>query len=790
MSSCAIRLSSSNPPENNDQGLPSSSSSAQHDDTICAILQKVQVSSRNDDASDNNACSSSLPLEWIEGATKALQQTLPKINDEEESAAQEEKHSAIDHGSRSPTTSTTGSSTEKQDAAFLQALNEWMTAMMRLSQQSLMDHSTGTRQRKKGQVRQALQHHAQQLCLYDHANDDQTSSTPPIRSVAMGGVLLALALQAPLHPDAREACRAVASAFGGAVQQQRQLSKHSTRGNNHQNNSSTPPQNDFSSSTTPLDSNDDTTRIGASILQELLLCEQPLDLHIVSLLGEAFQWPVDPQVACHAIEMEQKHQTMREEQQQQQSTTASMDSVSFRKQSLAAILRFATYSQPWAYLPAASLIQPAAEWDLWHAAVKVCQSVISHTQQEEQVIQGEISQSVTPSHKDNPKSSPVAQSTDNNSHRGTDCVSALIRCAVEGKRYRQADDYATQFYDYLAHPTLLVQSRLLHAYSTIIKLISKRQYQIIERQVLGVDQAVDRVLQDASDRSESANQLVIHGIGDDEEGDTMELHQIKDEIRIFVLDHLVMANQVEAAQRLAQLWNRNVQYSPEALAKAAEERKRTYLQWEDVLADHPVPELIDTPQTLLQAFERIRTQRHSTTEKADKGEIWGLDCEWDGEGGSGVALLQLATVQGGAVLIDVPVLNDSPQGRQALQTTVGDLLSSRQDTVVGFHCQQDLSRLRQSCTVLSTPRQEEPWISDTSAVVDLKQILMSNAAPGEAMGLSKVCEQFMGKKLDKSEQCSAWSTRPLSVEQRIYGALDAYICAAVFEKVSLSKPSD
>ena len=326
--------------------------------------------------------------------------------------------------------------------------------MMRLSQQSLMDHSTGTRKRKKGQVRQALQYHARQLCLYDHANDDQTSSTPPIRSAAMGGVLLALALQAPLHPDAREACRAVASAFGGAVQQQRQLSKHSTRGNNHQNNSSTPPQND-SSSPTPLDSNDDTTRIGASMLQELLLCEQPLDLHIVSLLGEAFQWPVDPQVACHAIEMEQKHQTMREEQQQQQSTTASMDSVSFRKQSLAAILRFATYSQPWAYLPAASLIQPAAEWDLWHAAVKVCQSVISHTQQEEQVIQGEISQSVTPSHKDNPKSSPVAQSTDNNSHRGTDCVSALIRCAVEGKRYRQADDYATQFYDYLAHPILL-----------------------------------------------------------------------------------------------------------------------------------------------------------------------------------------------------------------------------------------------------------------------------------------------------------------------------------------------
>jgi ribonuclease D len=36
------------------------------------------------------------------------------------------------------------------------------------------------------------------------------------------------------------------------------------------------------------------------------------------------------------------------------------------------------------------------------------------------------------------------------------------------------------------------------------------------------------------------------------------------------------------------------------------------------------------------------------------------------------------------------------------------------------------------------------------------------------------------KPLDKSEQCSEWNQRPLSDKQRIYAALDAYVCAWIY----------
>jgi ribonuclease D len=51
------------------------------------------------------------------------------------------------------------------------------------------------------------------------------------------------------------------------------------------------------------------------------------------------------------------------------------------------------------------------------------------------------------------------------------------------------------------------------------------------------------------------------------------------------------------------------------------------------------------------------------------------------------------------------------------------------------------------------------------------------------LGLSRVCQQYFGKPLDKAEQCSRWRVRPLSLEQRTYAALDAYTCALLYEKI-------
>jgi len=49
-------------------------------------------------------------------------------------------------------------------------------------------------------------------------------------------------------------------------------------------------------------------------------------------------------------------------------------------------------------------------------------------------------------------------------------------------------------------------------------------------------------------------------------------------------------------------------------------------------------------------------------------------------------------------------------------------------------------------------------------------------------GLSAVCEIYLGKPLDKAEQCSDWDARPLTRSQMEYAALDAWVCATLCEK--------
>jgi hypothetical protein len=50
-------------------------------------------------------------------------------------------------------------------------------------------------------------------------------------------------------------------------------------------------------------------------------------------------------------------------------------------------------------------------------------------------------------------------------------------------------------------------------------------------------------------------------------------------------------------------------------------------------------------------------------------------------------------------------------------------------------------------------------------------------------GLSEYALEFMGKPLDKGEQCSDWSSRPLRASQLEYAVLDAWVCVAVWERI-------
>jgi len=210
--------------------------------------------------------------------------------------------------------------------------------------------------------------------------------------------------------------------------------------------------------------------------------------------------------------------------------------------------------------------------------------------------------------------------------------------------------------------------------------------------------------------------------------------------------------------------------------------------------------------------------------------VVGFDAEW-GDDHAGVDILQIATTDA-VILIDIPAVSMSPGGGNALERTVGRLFDRRLQcrrcvgcgenggcdddnddgdgrnvadiVVVGFSCKQDLSRLRSSpCTpllddydddynddeVTPHPRQKRKrkrshWLSGTSAVLDAKNFGEEYDEPKlKRLGLSRFCEFYLGKPLDKAEQCSMWSVRPLSLEQRAYAALDAWVCVAIYDKV-------
>ncbi|OEU09228.1 hypothetical protein FRACYDRAFT_248563 [Fragilariopsis cylindrus CCMP1102] len=104
-------------------------------------------------------------------------------------------------------------------------------------------------------------------------------------------------------------------------------------------------------------------------------------------------------------------------------------------------------------------------------------------------------------------------------------------------------------------------------------------------------------------------------------------------------------------------------------------------------------------------------------------------------------------------------------------------------TAIGFSCKQDLSRLRASPCVHQQQEVSGHWMAGTRAVVDL-QTLVRDAEPSlRKTGLSRACEHYLSKPLDKSEQCSLWSGRPLSERQRSYASLDAWVCVGVYNKL-------
>jgi hypothetical protein len=337
-----------------------------------------------------------------------------------------------------------------------------------------------------------------------------------------------------------------------------------------------------------------------------------------------------------------------------------------------------------------------------------------------------------------------------------------------------------------------VEARYFHACDTIAKVITKRQFPIVDRQIERVDKAIAKVgpCNDENDGDDGDSNYTKGKLSPQTSFRSL-LRSPSVEIREYAIQKFEEVGEIAAAQRLASIYNIDYVYDEEAALLAATERREKYLQYEDVLPGE-VPLLITKPDALLSGFERLLRQdvKNSSSSNDQRQKHIGFDAEWDEET-QGAALLQLASVET-VLLIDILALSSTEEGVNALRQTVGKLLDNPAWTVIGFACRQDLSRLRASpCLQVQQDGEEGErhlhWMSTTNAVVDVQPLVGNAEASLRKTGLSRACEHFFGKPLDKSEQCSLWSGRPLTERQRSYASLDAWVCVGIYQKLPGNK---
>ncbi len=428
--------------------------------------------------------------------------------------------------------------------------------------------------------------------------------------------------------------------------------------------------------------------------------------------------------------------------------------------------------RPWGFIQADKLIRvAAADLDLWYSAELVCDASVASVTSNTNTVKNMMATNY-----------PKLQSSDSISTKSLDSLhgqdtiahlttKALIDTALDLRLYRRADLFASKFYAF-GGPERFAEARFLHACETITKVVKRKQPQIIEKQIARIDECVERVSVDLN-----LSEVEEHKIGIGE----VPIETMPQYIREFALRRLRSSNMSAAALRLANLWGMNYEEDPVVLAEEEKRRQLTYVQWHDEGSPgnvggktQPLPDLISDSVDLKEEFKVL----------LQSGETVGFDAEWGED--NGVAVLQLSTVSY-SVLIDIPALSSNDTGCKVLQATVGQLFAGLTSArcVIGFGCKEDIKRLRDSpCT-----RSVHWFPHNNCAARDLRP-LIAEASPslggrgGQHLGLSRSTESFLGKQLDKAEQCSDWCQRPLSTEQREYAALDAWACAAIHAKLS------
>ncbi|CAN1250890.1 Exonuclease mut-7 homolog [Linum perenne] len=102
---------------------------------------------------------------------------------------------------------------------------------------------------------------------------------------------------------------------------------------------------------------------------------------------------------------------------------------------------------------------------------------------------------------------------------------------------------------------------------------------------------------------------------------------------------------------------------------------------------------------------------------------------------------------------------------------------------LGFRFKQDLAYLSSTfCSHGCDPGFDkvEPYLDITSLYNYLQPKLPGRKVPNETKSLATICKEILGISLSKELQCSDWSCRPLTEEQKTYAATDAHCLLQIF----------
>jgi prolyl-tRNA editing enzyme YbaK/EbsC (Cys-tRNA(Pro) deacylase) len=114
---------------------------------------------------------------------------------------------------------------------------------------------------------------------------------------------------------------------------------------------------------------------------------------------------------------------------------------------------------------------------------------------------------------------------------------------------------------------------------------------------------------------------------------------------------------------------------------------------------------------------------------------------------------------------------------------LGALFESKRLIKVGFQVVHDLRQLAASYPHISTLQFYNAVLESSTLGKKAIRMTRSGDAREATSSLSRLVDQFIGKPLNKQEQCSDWSKRPLSDEQIEYASLDAAVTPIIVEKM-------